>query len=520
MSDSNIRANQIKEVILSGEDLTIDQLEAIARHQAFVQLDESALKKVDCARQCIEERLATGESYYGINTGFGALSDVHIEPDKLSQLQLNLVRSHACGVGEPLPNDVVRAVLALRIQTMLRGHSGVRRETILLMKECLNNKITPKVPSQGSVGASGDLAPLAHIALALIGEGSVDFQEKTIPAAIALKQAGLNPLQPVAKEGLALINGTQVMCALGLLLAKDTHHLLRTADIAAAMTVDSTKGTKVAFRPEIQAVRPHVGQATSANNLITLLQDSKIYESHRNCGKVQDPYSLRCTPQVHGAIRDAYDHVLKTLLIEANSSTDNPLVFADSNEILSGGNFHGEPVALVLDYLAIAVSELAGISERRIEKLVNPHMSGLPPFLTHDSGLNSGYMIPQVVAAALTSENKVFAHPASVDSIPTSAEKEDHVSMGMTAAHKLRKIIENVAHVLAIEILTNAEALEFHAPLEGGIGVRAAFARVRKQTPPMKTDRSLSEDIKTLAQDVISGNFAKFVDHSIGQELY
>ena len=508
-----------KRVELSGEGLSLEQLVAIARWDAKVDLASAALDRVDAARACIERRLASGEVFYGINTGFGALSNVHIAPENLAQLQLNLIRSHACGLGKPLSDDVVRAVLALRIQTMLRGHSGVRRQTVKLMCDLLDRNIVPVVPSQGSVGASGDLAPLAHIAMALIGEGPVRYKGRQVIAAEALEAEGLSALAPQAKEGLCLINGTQVMCGLGLLLCQDAQHLFTTADVGAAMTVDATRGTPVAFQERIQQVRPHPGQAVSAANLRLLLDDSEIRLSHVDCESIQDPYSLRCAPQVHGAVRDAYSHTLEKLLIEANSSTDNPLVFAETDEIVSGGNFHGEPAALVLDYLAIALSDLANISERRIEKLVNPHMSGLPPFLAHDPGLNSGYMIPQVVAAALVSENKILAHPASVDSVPTSAEKEDHVSMGMNGALKLRRVVRNVAHVLAIEVLAAAEALEFLKPNQGGRGVRAAHAFVREFAPSMTTDRSLSEDLETLTDHIVSGAFTRHVEGELGVSL-
>lgn len=504
-------------VVLTGDGLSLRDFVSIARHAAPVELGSAALVGVRRARECIERRLASGDIFYGINTGFGALADVHIPADKVTPLQLNLIRSHACGVGEPLPPEVVRGVLALRIQTMLRGNSGVTESTIRLMAEFLNRDILPVVPSKGSVGACGDLAPLAHVALCLVGEGDVVHRGERMPAARALAANGLAPLVPGAKEGLCLINGTQVMTALGLLCLEESHTLLKTADVCAAMTVDATRGTATAFRPEIQEVRAHPGQVESARNLIALLADDAIRLAHSSCGKVQDPYSLRCAPQVHGAARNAWHHVSEVLLREANSSTDNPLVFPETDEILSGGNFHGEPVAMVLDYLAIAMAEIANISERRIEKLVNPHMSGLPPFLTPDSGLNSGFMIPHVVAAALVSENKILSHPACVDSIPTSAEKEDHVSMGMTSALKLRTILANVAHVLTIEALAAAQGLEFHKPFEGGAGVRAAYARVRTLSAPMNVDRSLASEMAELQNDILSGRFVQSVETTLSQ---
>lgn len=502
-------------VTLTGEGLSLREYVAIARHRARVALGESALRQVRRARECIDRRLASGETFYGINTGFGALADVRIPREKVAELQLNLIRSHSCGVGEPLAADAVRGILALRIQTMLRGNSGVTERTVALMAEFLNRDLVPVVPSRGSVGACGDLAPLAHVALALIGEGEVWYRGERVPSTRALVSEGLTPLAPGAKEGLCLINGTQVMTAIGLLCAHDTHHLLKSADICTAMTVDATRGTSTAFRAEIQAVRAHPGQIESARNLMALLSDDAIRLGHASCTKVQDPYSLRCAPQVHGAARNAWHHVIEVLLREANSSTDNPLVFPDSDEILSGGNFHGEPVAMVLDYLAIAVSEIASIAERRVDKLVNPHMSGLPAFLARDSGLNSGVMIPHVVTAALVGENKILSHPASVDSLPTSAEKEDHVSMGMTSALKLERIVSNTAHVLAIEALAAAQGLEFHKPLEGGAGVRAAYEFVRGISLSMDVDRSLAPDIEALKKAIQEGAFATHVGRAL-----
>lgn len=496
-------------VILSGHEMTLCDLVRIAQGECSVSLSENSLIRVQAARQVIERRLQSNESFYGINTGFGALSEIKIPAEKLGILQLNLIRSHACGVSDPLSEKEVRAILALRIQTMMRGNSGVKVETIQLMCEFLNHHIHPIIPCRGSVGACGDLAPLAHLAMGLIGEAEVIYKGVRTSAAAALAAEGLKALVPAAKEGLCLINGTQVMTALGLLQCHEALLLVECADVATAMTLDATRGTATAYRAEIQNVRPHPGQTQSANYLRALLRDDAIAQSHSGCGKVQDPYSIRCAPQVHGAVRDALTHVLQVLLREANSSTDNPLVFAESDEILSGGNFHGEPVALVLDYLCIAVSELAGISERRIDKLVNPHMSGLPAFLAPDSGLNSGFMIPHVVAAALVNENKVLSHPASVDSIPTSADKEDHVSMGMTSALKLCQVVKNVRYVLAIELIAAAQGLEFHLPMKGGIGVRIAYDWVRKYSSAMNVDRSLSADIEAVSKGIALGELSK-----------
>lgn len=516
---STVTLRKSKVISLRGDGLTLKDLFAVAVEGAEVELDETALEAVRACRRCVERRLQSGGTFYGINTGFGYLSDVTIDKDKLAELQVNLIRSHACGVDDPLPQPVVRGVLALRIQTMLRGNSGVRSETIELMRDFLNHRICPVIPSRGSVGASGDLAPLAHLALALIGEGEVLYRGKRRAAHEVLSQCGLEPLQPEPKEGLCLINGTQVMTAMGLLAAKECAELVTVADIAAAMTLDATRGTPTAFRPEIHRARPHPGAAVSAQNVMNLLEDDEIAEQHRDCPKVQDPYSIRCTPQVHGAVRQALSHTLTTLEIEANSSTDNPLVFPETDEILSGGNFHGEPVAIVLDYLGIAASELASISERRTEKLINPHMSGLPPFLARNGGLNSGHMITHVVSAALVSENKVLAHPASVDSIATSADKEDHVSMGMAAALKLCSIIRNASHVLAIELLAACDALDFHIPTAPGAGVQAARGWVRRYCEPLTQDRSLSSEIGDIAQRIKKGELRAHVEKALGKEL-
>jgi histidine ammonia-lyase len=504
-------------IVLDGRSLDLSQIVQIARHSRQVELSPNALQKVHAARACVESRVQSGETFYGINTGFGALANVKIPGDQLRELQVNLIRSHACGVGQRLEAEVVRAIMVLRLQTMLRGNSGVREETLRQMEFFLNNKIHPVIPSQGSVGACGDLAPLAHLALALIGEGQVEWEGQIRKTSDVLAQLNRAPLSPEAKEGLSLINGTQVMTAVGMLALDTAAHLLCTADITLAMSLDATMGTATAFREEIQNVRPHAGQQRAAANMRKVLADDGLRLSHAGCKKVQDPYSFRCAPQVHGAARNAYGHVLDTLLIETNSSTDNPLVFAESNEILSGGNFHGEPVAMVLDYLAIAIAEVASIAERRVDKLVNPHMSGLPPFLMKDSGLNSGFMIPHVVAAALVSENKVHCHPASVDTIPTSAEQEDHVSMGMTSALKLQRILNNTARVLAIESLAAAQGLEFHKPLQGGLGVRMAYDFVRERSAKLDKDRALSEDIETLAESILSGQFRRNVEAAIGE---
>lgn len=508
---------QSQPVLLNGQQLTLEELVRVARRRASVKLCGDAIERVKISRKAVEDRLLSNETFYGINTGFGALASVRIPSDQVRELQINLIRSHACGVGTPLDREVVRAVMVLRLQTMLRGNSGVREDILRQMEFFLNEGIHPIIPSQGSVGACGDLAPLAHLALGLVGEGQCEWNGTRYPTAEILTQLGRSPLVPEAKEGLSLINGTQVMTAIGLLSLDSAAQILCTADISVAMSLDATLGTATAFRAEIQAVRPHAGQVTAAQNMRQILKNDQLLQSHVSCQKVQDPYSFRCAPQVHGAARNAFNHVLETLLIEANSSTDNPLVFPETNEILSGGNFHGEPVAMVLDYLAIAVAEIASISERRIDKLVNPHMSGLPAFLVKNSGLNSGFMIPHVVAAALVSENKGHCHPASVDTIPTSAEQEDHVSMGMTSALKLQRVLNNTARVLAIEIIAAAQGLEFHAPTEPGPGVKAAVTYVRTVSAPLDKDRSIAYEIEEVAASVLDGTLRRHVEMAIGE---
>ncbi|HZT42231.1 MAG TPA: histidine ammonia-lyase [Chthonomonadaceae bacterium] len=487
-------------IMLDGNSLTLEQMGTIAGG-APVALAQEARRRVEQTRRCVEQIVARGDVVYGINTGFGALADVRIAPDELRQLQLNLLRSHACGVGEPLSAPVVRAMMAQRANVLAKGFSGCRPGVIKTLIALLNAGVHPVIPSRGSVGASGDLAPLAHLSLVLVGEGEADFQGERLPGGEALRRAGVTPLVLEAKEGLALLNGTQAMCAVGGLALLDAERLTNTADIAGALTLDALRGTPVAFDARIQAARPHPGQAISAARLRALIEGSAIRESHRDPEidpRVQDAYSLRCMPQVHGAARDALAHVRQILEIEINSATDNPLVFADAGEVLSGGNFHGEPVALALDYAAIAVADLGTISERRVERLVNPTLSGLPAFLTPYPGTNSGLMMAQVTAAALIAENNVLVHPATVLSLPTSANREDHVSMGMTAALKFAQVVRNVETILAIELLCGAQALEFLKPLEPGPHLAEAYRRVREVAPPLEADTPLAGYIAAL----------------------
>ena len=469
--------------------------------------------ELEAYRLTIEKSIQDQKVTYGVNTGFGYLSQVRIPKEQLEELQLNLIRSHACGVGELAPPEIVRSLLILRAHTFLLGHSGISISCLNTLLKFIEKDLLPKIPMKGSVGASGDLAPLAHLALGLIGEGSIYYQGAYKPASEALSLAEVEPLKPSAKEGLSLINGTHFMTAIGAHAIYDSTTLAKTADIIACLSLDAIRGTTTAFDPRIQNVRKQPGQGTVARNLLRLIGDNdEIMASHQNCSKVQDPYSFRCIPQVHGATRDALDYCKKVINIELNSVTDNPLVF-HNEDIISGGNFHGQPVALALDFLAIAIAELGSISERRIEKMTNPNLSGLPAFVTAEGGLNSGYMIPHVVSAALASENKVFCHPASVDSIPTSADKEDHVSMGPISARKAQQVISNVADILSIELLTACQGLELLHPLKPGSVLNNVYNKVRELSPFMKKDRSLSEDISIVSQAIMKGEFISLVEN-------
>src|SRR5215470_15477825 len=492
-------------VQLNGSDLLLDDLRQVAGGRRAVALTGAAREKVNAARAVVDALVRENKVAYAITTGVGKLSEVRIEPAQIRQLQVNLIRSHSAGVGEPLSRDETRAMMLLRANSLAKGLSGVRAELIDLLCEMLNRGVHPVVPSQGSVGASGDLAPLAHLALGMIGEGEAELGGAVLPAREALRRAAIAPLVLEAKEGLTLLNGTQHMTAVGGLAVLDAEITCRIADIAGALSLEALKGTVRAFDPRVVAARPHPGQVAVATLLRELLAGSEIAESHKNCGKVQDPYSLRCMPQVHGASRDVLAFARGVLEREAASSTDNPLVFVDTAEMISGGNFHGQPVALALDAAALAVAELANISERRIEQLVNPHLSsGLPPFLAPDSGLHSGFMIAQVSAAALVSENKVVAHPASVDSIPSSAGREDHVSMGATAALKLARIHDHVRNVLAIELLCGAQGIDLRRPLTTTRPLEAIHAAIRLRVPAMPVDRPIAPDIvavRTLIDD-------------------
>jgi histidine ammonia-lyase len=503
-------------VALNGEELTIDDVWAVAVEGTSAELSPEGRVKMEAARALVE-RAASEEHTYGINTGFGRFVEKTIPRELTEELQLRLIRSHACGVGDPYPDEVVRGAMLLRANTLAKGYSGARVETVELLLECLNRGVLPLVPSRGSVGASGDLAPLAHLALPLVGEGRATFDGETVSGAEALSRAGLEPVRLQAKEGLSLVNGTQFMAAIGALALVRARRLAKTADIACAISLESLQGSRVSFMPEIQALRPLEGQSRAAANVLRLVEGSAIIEAHRWCDKVQDAYSLRCAPQVHGASRDLLRYAEETLAVELNSATDNPLVLVEQEELVSNGNFHGQPVAFALDSIAIALAELASISERRLERLVNPSLSGLPAFLTPDGGLNSGFMIPQYVSAALVSENKVLCHPASVDSIPTSAGQEDHVPMGNASALKALVVLGNVERSLAIELLAGAQAIEFLAPLEGGTGVRAARSFVRTLSPSVEEDRPLAEDIERVADAIRSGELVEAVEREAGE---
>ncbi len=483
-------------VVVGDAPLTLEAVALVAQG-AEVTLSDKARQRVHKARALVEAKASGSEPVYGVTTGFGALAEVRVSPADMVALQRNLILSHAAGVGAPLSRGETRAMILLRAQTLAAGYSGVRVEVVDFLIEMLNRGVHPHIPEKGSVGASGDLAPLAHLALAMLGEGMVELEGNSIAAADALARASMRPITLAAKEGLSLVNGTQGMAAVGGLAVLAALRLCRLADVAGAMTLEGLAGSAVAFDPRIQEVRPHPGQAVCAANLRRLLAQSAIV-GHTRGGKVQDPYSLRCMPQVHGATRDALTYGRAVFERELNSATDNPLVFIDSGEILSGGNFHGQPLALALDFAAIALAEIGNISERRVEQLVNPALSGLPPFLVPQSGTHSGYMIAQVTAASLVNENKVLATPASIDSIPGSASREDHVSMGMTSARKLREIVTNTHAILAVEILCAAQAIDFRAPAAPGVGTRAAHAAVRKAVPHLDADRLVARDIEAV----------------------
>jgi histidine ammonia-lyase len=503
-----LKIGVMEKLVLDGQALTLDEIDAVAHAGLRVEVAADALRRVAESRGLIERILAAGETVYGVNTGFGKLADVHVRGDKLAELQINLVRSHAGGVGQPLAEAEVRAMVALRANVLAKGFSGVRPELLELLVAMLNAGVHPMIPEKGSVGASGDLAPLAHLALVVVGEGEAFYRGERMAGGEALRRAGLKPVQLTAKEGLALLNGTQAMTAVGALSVARARRVAKLCDLSGAMSLEALKGTPAAFDERIQKARPHAGQIAAAAHLLRLLEGSEIRESHRQGDtRVQDAYCLRCMPQVHGAVRGVLEHVTGVLETEAGSATDNPLVFPGADAaVISGGNFHGAPLSYAFDYAAIAMTDLAGMTERRIDRLLNPDINeGLPAFLAMDPGLSSGFMIAQIVAAALINECQVLAHPSSTGSIPTDGGKEDHVSMGMTGAIKLRQIVEHVERVLGIELMCAAQALEFRRPLRSSARIEEAQAVIRGVVPRLERDRVLAGDIEAMAGAVRGG---------------
>ena len=506
-------------IFLDKEIITNDDLVAVARNNAVADFSSKGEARVEKTSALIRRWIAEEKVIYGITTGFGALCNITIPEQDTRQLQENIIMSHAAGVGNPLPQEVVRAIMALRIHDLSLGYSACRMETIRHMLILLNKGVSPIIPEKGSVGSSGDLAPTAHLGLVLIGRGEGVYNGKRQPGGEILRQIGLEPLKLEGGEGLALINGTQVMTAIGVLVVNDAVQLSKTADIACAMSLEVLMGSNSEFDPRIHQVRPHPGQIATADNILRLIQESDIIDSHRGCARVQDAYTLRCSPQIHGASKDAVAHAMRVIDIEINSTTTNPLIFADTEEVRLGGNFHGQPVAMAADYLSMGIAELGSVSERRVERLVNPQLSDLPAFLVKNGGLNSGYMIAQYVAAALVSENKVLTHPACVDSIPTSANKEDHVSMGTIAIRQSREILGNVENVVAIELLCAAQAYDLiteDKPMKGGVGTRAAYDVIRRYVPYLDKDRDLYLEIETMVKVLRSGEIVEAVEKAVG----
>lgn len=506
-----------QEIVIGNGRLPLEAVAKVASFPSRVRLSGEAVRRIKSGRKLVEDIIRENRTVYGITTGFGKFAEVRISPEEIDKLQNNLIKSHATGVGQVFQPHQVRAIMLLQANQLAKGASGVRKVVLGQLLGLLNNDIIPLVPQQGSVGASGDLSPMAHIGLVMIGRGQAFYKGRIIPGGQALKKAGLKPLVLKAKEGLAITNGTEVMTAIGILNLLAAEGLGRLADIAGAVSLEALRGTDRAFDPKIHLLRPHAGQVNSAENLRKLLAGSQIRKSHKDCRRVQDAYSLRCMPQVHGATRTALQHIRQVLETELNSVTDNPLVFAKEHEVLSGGNFHGQPVALAMDYLGLAVSELANISERRLARLLDASLSGLPGFLTEHGGLNSGLMIIQNTAASLVSENKVLSHPSSVDSIPTSANQEDHVSMGTIGARKAGQICDNVRYVLACELLAAAQGLEFLKPLKPGKGVAAAYDKIRSRVKAFKHDREFHRDIEAINDIMLDGSLLEAVEKSIGK---
>lgn len=506
-------------IVIDGYSLTIEQVAMVAREERLATIEPTAVERINRSRNIVEEYVNREEVVYGVTTGFGRFSDVAISKDETEALQRNLILSHSCGVGEGFAKDVVRAIMLLRVNTLCRGYSGVRLETLNLLVAMLNNGVHPVIPQKGSLGASGDLAPLAHMVLVMLGEGLAEYRGDVLPGDEALRRAGLLPCNLSSKEGLALINGTQAMSAVASLTLVDALMLMKMADITAALALEALNGIVDAFDERLHSVRGHRGQVLSAKNVRDLVEGS-TYITRQGEKRVQDAYALRCTSQVHGACRDAVEYAAGVMGTEINAVTDNPLIFPESGDVLSGGNFHGEPVALAMDFLGIALSELANISERRIERLVNPQLSnGLPAFLTHSGGLNSGFMITQYTAAALVSENKVLSHPASVDSIPSSANQEDHVSMGTIAARKAMEIKNNLANVLAIEYMASVQGIDLRGEGKLGRGTAPVYKMLRNNVKPLDGDRIMHKDMQRTLKIILSGEPVKIVEEVLLREL-
>ena len=505
-------------VKIDGNHLTLKELVEISRNYTKIELTEDAIQRMEKSRKLVDDYVDEGRVVYGITTGFGLFADVVISKDQTKLLQKNLILADCCSVGNPYPVEIVRAAMLLRINALAKGFSGIRLSTVQLLIDMLNSGIHPVVPEKGSVGASGDLSPLAHIVLVMLGDGEANYKGKTVSGPEALKAEGLQPVELISKEGLALINGTCVLTAVGALATYDAIKVLKLADISAALTIEALSGIIDAYDEKVHLARPHQGQINVAKNLLNLLKDSKA-TTRQGEERVQDAYTLRCIPQVHGASRDAIEYCLLKVEIELNSATDNPLIFVDQDQVISGGNFHGQPMAIAFDVLSIAVAEIANIAERRIERMVNPALSGLPAFLVSSGGLNTGFMVPQYTAAALVSENKVLAHPACVDSIPTSANQEDHVSMGSISARQSREVLENVMRVLAIELMTAAQAIDFKSKGKLGKGTEIAYNMIRKQVETLEVDRVFYKDMNACFEMIQTHKMVDAVEEAIG-ELY
>ena len=506
-------------VLIDGKSLTIDSVMDVARFGLKVELSEEAREKVEIARRFVDEIVDSKKVVYGITTGFGKFSDVVISKEETQDLQRNLIISHACGIGQPLSEETSRAIMLLRVNNLAKGHSGVRLETIQTLIRMLNEGVHPIIPEKGSLGASGDLAPLSHMVLVMLGLGEAVYNGERMTGKDAMERAGIPTIHLTSKEGLALINGTQVMTAVGTIVAYEAIQLLKLSDISAAMTVEALRGITDAFDSRLHAVRPHQGQMDTAENMLRILEDSKLTTKQGEI-RVQDAYTLRCIPQIHGASKDAIHYVVERINIEINAVTDNPILFPEDGVVFSGGNFHGQPMALPFDFLGIALAEVANVAERRIERLVNPQLSGLPAFLTPHGGLHSGFMIAQYAAAALVSENKVLAHPASVDSIPSSANQEDHVSMGTIAARKARDIIFNAQNVIAIELLSAAQAIDFGDASKLGKGTREAYRVIRSQVSKIEEDRVMNVDFNKIYDIIKSNQIVKEVEKVLGDLKY